>query len=162
MLTPPYSSSEDSPSQSRKYMRAGFPVTFAEFHESLSRRLDTEAAPLWRGRSRPGPAKRLAKHDQLQGKARFNSTTNHRSGVSATCTNGSRTAFRFRNSNLSPRRSRRKINGPNLWLQRHATPEAARQKREGAGASFEWGRMEWTVKAILIRGVRWFPNKTRH
>ena len=34
-VDPPHSSSEDSPAQSRKYMRAGPHMTFAEYHQSL-------------------------------------------------------------------------------------------------------------------------------
>jgi hypothetical protein len=42
----PYSSSEDSPSQSRRYIRAGLDISFAEFHQNLTLRTDTDAAAI--------------------------------------------------------------------------------------------------------------------
>jgi hypothetical protein len=41
---PPYSSSENSPSQSRRYVRAGLEMSFAEFHQNLALATTTEAA----------------------------------------------------------------------------------------------------------------------
>lgn len=62
---PPYSSSEDSPAQSRKYVRASLHTTLAEFHQGLAREPNRQAATFEVGRSRLGRRECFTRHSQV-------------------------------------------------------------------------------------------------